>query len=269
MDVKAMLKEFLDLKEELEAADEECFEDFGNTVRKLRDHQTAIDCELEDECICNDFDHLVDALEGEDDRETVMEFLQMLVEPFIAEGRSWVRDTLGWVESEPGMDHHEREVYLADVSTVEATIDELERTVSGLHTVESSHGTLTLAPNGEILEVYEHPSSKGDLQFYAEKGERFDVEEARLFYNDPKCTDWDILNLGLHMKDGTYEGPCKVNRLDVLEWRLSEIGEEITPMQQSFLDWCKDLTKEELEDDVEFIYPTRERALRYQPAEDQ
>lgn len=127
-----------------------------------------------------------------------------------------------------------------------------------LYNVSSSHGSLGVDESGAILEVEEYPESEGDLQWYQDNAERFDVEEFKLFWDEKDPDSIDILNLGLHMKDGTFEGPCKNHRRELLFMRM-DAGAPMSELTLDFFRWYGKLTSEEMNDDVVSVYPTREK----------
>lgn len=127
--------------------------------------------------------------------------------------------------------------------------------------VYSSHGEIELNEDGSIAFIHwppGHPKSADELKWYVDNVERFDLAENRRFWD---CDDmsFDILDLGQFRKDHSYEGPCKNFRINVLEEKMRD-GIEPTALQRKFLEWCETLGEDECNDDVKFVFPTKELA---------
>ena len=124
MDVKAVLKELVEIKEDIELYEVGDMEKIEERVRKLRDDQTAIKCPESPPCICDQFDDLRESLlDGE--RYAIEEYHLELACRFVPVAKEWIKDTLELISESPDMDHHEREVYHEDVDTLEELIEEL------------------------------------------------------------------------------------------------------------------------------------------------
>lgn len=120
MNVNEVLEALDEIKISIdESSSSEDLETVAEVVRKLRDDQEAIECPSQPPCVCDLFDHLVDALDDNESGDAIEQSFVDLRDEFREEARKWIKDVLDNIENEPDMDHHEREAYLAEVSKLE------------------------------------------------------------------------------------------------------------------------------------------------------
>lgn len=104
-----------------ELVQDEQYEEAAQAMRDLRDGQEVIPCE-EGECICNDFDLVIDRLDEPmryDDTENEFEALLLL---FQGEARDEIRRFYQMILDEPDMEQATREGYELQIQKIEEAL---------------------------------------------------------------------------------------------------------------------------------------------------